>query len=43
MFVPFALLAIGVLRWRPRLLPYLVGVHLLADLSAAAQLWPLRL
>lgn len=38
MFLPFAILAIGVLRWRPRLLPYLVGVHLLADFAAVAQL-----
>jgi hypothetical protein len=33
MFLPFALLVIGVLRWRPRLLPYLMVVHGLMDLQ----------
>lgn len=42
MFVPFAVLFIVVLRWRPRLLPYLVVVHLLADLGAAVQVWTAR-
>lgn len=35
MFVPFALLLAVALRWRPRLLPYMVIVHGLMDLSAA--------
>jgi hypothetical protein len=35
MFLPFALLLGIVLRWRPRLLPYLVVVHGLLDLQAA--------
>jgi hypothetical protein len=38
MFVPFALLLAIVLRWRPRLLPYLVVVHGLLDLQAAMTL-----
>jgi hypothetical protein len=39
MFVPFALLLGFVLRWRPRLLPYLMAVHALIDLSAASMVW----
>jgi len=35
MFIPFALLVAIVLRWRPRLLPYLVIFHGLMDLYAA--------
>jgi membrane protease YdiL (CAAX protease family) len=35
MFIPFALLLAIALRWRPRLLPYMVIVHGLLDLSAA--------
>lgn len=35
MFIPFALLLAVALRWRPRLLPYMVIVHGLLDLSAA--------
>ncbi|MBN1667561.1 MAG: hypothetical protein JW862_10750 [Anaerolineales bacterium] len=38
MFLPFALLVGIVLRWRPRLLPYLAIVHVLMDLSFAAML-----
>ncbi len=38
MFVPFAVLVIVVVRWRARLLPYLLVVHLLADVAAATQL-----
>lgn len=34
MFLPFALLLGIALRWRPRLLPYLMFVHALLDLSA---------
>lgn len=36
MFVPFAVLVGLVLRWRPRLLPYLAIVHVLMDMSFAA-------
>ena len=35
MFMPFAFLLGGALRWRPRLLPYLMVVHGLLDLQAA--------
>ena len=35
MFLPFAFLLALVLRWRPRLLPYLVIFHWLLDLSTA--------
>jgi hypothetical protein len=35
MFLPFALLLAGALRWRPRLLPYMVIYHGLMDFSAA--------
>lgn len=36
MFLPFALFVGIVLRWRPRLLPYLAVVHALMDLSLIA-------
>jgi len=36
MFLPFALFIGIVLRWRPRLLPYLAVVHALMDLSLIA-------
>jgi hypothetical protein len=39
MFMPFAFLVVLVMRWRPRLLPYLAVVHVLMDLSAAAMLF----
>lgn len=38
MFIPFALLVGIVLRWRPRLLPYLAVVHILMDMAFAAML-----
>jgi hypothetical protein len=38
-FVPFALALIGLLAWRPRLLPWFVGVYLLLDAAAGAQVW----
>jgi hypothetical protein len=38
MFLPFAFLAGIVMRWRPRLLPYLAIIHVLMDLSFAAML-----
>lgn len=39
MFVPFALYVGAVIRWRPRLLPYLMIVHVLLDLAAGAQVY----
>jgi hypothetical protein len=39
MFLPFAFLVALVMRWRPRLLPYLAVVHIGMDLSAAAMLF----
>ncbi len=41
MFLPFALCLAVVLRWRPRLLPYLVVVHGLLDLQAVLMVLPL--
>jgi hypothetical protein len=38
MFLPFAFLVGIVLRWRPTLLPYLVIIHVLMDVSFAAML-----
>lgn len=38
MFIPFAFLMGIVLRWRPRLLPYLAIVHILMDMATAAML-----
>ncbi len=38
MFIPFAFLLGFVLRWRPRLLPYLAIMHGLLDLATAAML-----
>lgn len=38
MFIPFALLAGIVLRWRPRLLPYMAFIHALMDMLFAAML-----
>jgi hypothetical protein len=38
MCAPFALLLAVVLRWRPRLLPYLAVLHGLADLQVAVML-----
>lgn len=39
MFIPFALLLGFVLRRRPRLLPYMMVVHVLIDLPLAAMVW----
>jgi len=36
MFFPLALMLGILLRWRPRLLPYLVIIHGLMDLGTAA-------
>ncbi len=33
MFLPFAILIALVMRWRPRLMPYMVVVHVLMDMS----------
>ena len=33
MFMPFAILIVIILHWRPRLMPYLAVVHFLMDLS----------
>jgi len=38
-FLPFALALIGLLAWRPRLLPWFVAVHFLMDAAAGAQVW----
>jgi len=38
MFIPFAFLAGIVMRWRPRMLPYLAVVHMLMDATFAAML-----
>ena len=35
MFLPFAILIALVMRWRPRLMPYMVVVHVLMDMSIA--------
>jgi hypothetical protein len=35
MFIPFALLTAALLYWRPRLLPYMLIIHLLMDLQLA--------
>jgi len=37
MFLPFGLFLGAILAWRPRLLPYLVVVHVLLDLAAGVQ------
>lgn len=39
MFIPFAIWVGLTLRWRPRLLPYLMGVHVLLDLPLALMVW----
>ena len=39
MFIPFAFLMGIVLRWRPRLLPYLAILHILMDMGTAAMLF----
>ena len=40
MFVPFALGAGVLLRWRPRLLPYMAIVHVLMNLSVSTMFLP---
>ena len=39
MFVPFAFMVGILLHWRPRLLPYMVIVHILIDAATAASLF----
>jgi hypothetical protein len=39
MFIPFALVLIGAVAWRPRLLPWFVAVHLVLDGLAGLQVW----
>lgn len=41
MFLPFALLIALVIKWRPRLLPYIAIIHVLMDISTAVMLLPL--
>jgi hypothetical protein len=41
MFLPFALLVGAVVRWRPSLLPWLMGVHVLIDFAVIAQVFAL--
>jgi len=41
MFLPFALLVALVIKWRPRLLPYIAIIHVLMDISTAIMLLPL--
>lgn len=36
MFLPFAILIALVMRWRPRLMPYMAVIHVLMDMSIAA-------
>ena len=38
MFLPFAFMVGILLHWRPRLLPYMVIVHILIDAATAASL-----
>jgi hypothetical protein len=40
MFLPFALMMGILMRWRPRLLPYFVVIHILMDFSFAVMLFP---
>lgn len=39
MFLPFALFLGVILRWRPRLLPYLMVGHALIDVSVGVMVW----
>jgi hypothetical protein len=39
MFIPFALVLIAAVAWRPRLLPWFVAIHLLLDGLAGVQVW----
>lgn len=39
MYVPFGLAVIAAVAWRPRLLPYFVGLHLVLDGGAGVLVW----
>ena len=39
MYAPLALAFALVLRWRPRLLVWMVALHVVADLQAAIRVW----
>ncbi|MFZ5827857.1 MAG: hypothetical protein ACOY94_26430 [Bacillota bacterium] len=39
MFIPFAIMAGLILRYRPRMMPYMMVVHGLSDLSLAFMVW----
>lgn len=39
MFIPFAVLLGVTIRWRPRLLPYLMVIHVLIDIQPAVAVW----
>lgn len=41
MFLPFALLVALVIKWRPRMLPYIAIIHVLMDISTGLMLLPL--
>ncbi len=41
MFMPFAFFVALIMRWRPRLMPYIAVIHALMDLSFAFMLLPL--
>jgi hypothetical protein len=43
MFLPFALLVAVVVRWRPRLLPYMLAGHVLLDLQMSLMVLSLSL
>ncbi len=38
-FIPLALAFVGLLAWRPRLLPWFVALHFLMDAAAGVQVW----
>jgi hypothetical protein len=43
MFLPFALLVGLILAWRPRLLPYMIVIHALMDISVVVFLLPVAI
>jgi hypothetical protein len=43
MYFPFAIFVALVINWRPRLLPYMMLIHALLDLSAVAFLYPVAI
>ena len=40
MYLPFALLIALVIRWRPRMLPYIAIIHILMDVATVVMLFP---